>query len=145
MKKIIFLFLLVVCSCTSVKITFDDSKVGMPEHVKRMLLEKFKGVESDKSVVVFTAWFEEDTVKIINDNICIFEKIVKTKSETGLGDFKIVSNETPVEVQIYSNKLVKIPLKRDYLKHYKFVYISRDVGKRNNYKLEYSNNWKGFM
>ena len=145
MKNILFYLLLVLTSCTSDKTIFDDSNIGLPEHAKKMLLEKLGGENSDKSVVVFTARFDNDTIKIINNKEVVFEERVETDPMTGLSTLWVISNETQVEIQILRGKLKKIPLKTEHLKKYKFVYISRNPYKKNRYTLEYSNNWKGFL
>ena len=145
MKCLLFYLLLVLTSCTSVKTTFNDSDIGLPKHAKKMLLEKLDGENIDKSVVVFTARFDNDTIKIINNKEVVFEVRVETDPITGLSALWVISNETPVEIQILRGKLKKIPLKLEHLKKYKFVYISRNPFKKNRYTLEYSNNWKGFM
>lgn len=145
MKNILFYLLLVLTSCTSDKTIFGDSNIGLPEHAKEMLLEKLNGESSDKSVVVFTARFDNDTIKIINNKEVVFEERVETDPMTGLSALWVISNESPVEIQILREKLKKIPLKPEHLKKYKFVYISRNPFKKNRYTLEYSNNWKGFL
>ncbi len=145
MKKILLFLILIFGSCSNIKTTLNDTQVGLPEHAKKMLLQKLDGESSDKSVLVFTAWFEKDTIRVLNNNKIIKEDIVNTTPQTGLGGFQVVSNKTPVEVQILSNKVLKFYLNKQYLQKYKFVYISRNVDKRNKLILEYSNKWKGFI
>ena len=145
MKNILFYLLLVLTSCSSNKTIFDNNNIGLPEHAKKILLEKLGGENSDKSVVVFTARFDNDTIKIINNKEVVFEERVETDPMTSLSTLWVISNETPVEIQILREKLKKIPLKPEHLKKYKFVYISRNPFKKNRYTLEYSNNWKGFL
>ena len=79
MKNLLFYLLLVLTSCTSDKTIFDDSNIGLPEHAKKILLEKLGGENSDKSVVVFTARFDNDTIKIINNKEVVFEERVETE------------------------------------------------------------------
>lgn len=130
MKNILFYLLLVLTSCTSVKTTFNDNDIGLPKHAKKMLLEKLGGKNSDKSVVVFTTRFDNDIIKIMNNNEVVFEERVETDPMTGLSTLWVISNETPVEIQILREKLKKFPLKPEHLKKYKFVYISRNPFKK---------------
>lgn len=107
MKNILFYLLLVLTSCKSVKTNFDDGNIGLPKHAKKMLLDKLGGKNSDKSVVVFTARFDNDTIKIINNKEVVFEERVETDPMTGLSTIWIISNETEVEIQILRGKLKK--------------------------------------
>lgn len=130
MRSILLYLLLVLNSCTNVKTTFNHSDIGLPKHSKKILLEKLGGESSDKSVVVFTARFDNDTIKIINNIEVVFEERVETDPMTGLSTLWVISNETPVEIQILREKLKKFPLKPEHLKKYKFVYISRNPFKK---------------
>lgn len=148
MKKyflIYFIFFMSLVGCTNYKIIYNDIEFNSENKVVKELLEVGNATEKHKSILVFTAWFEKDTIKVLNNNKIIKEDVVNTTPQTGLGDFQVVSNNVSVEVQILSDKTIKIPLKQKHLQKYKFVYISRNVDKRNKFILEYSNTWKGFM
>jgi adenylosuccinate synthase len=71
-----------------------------------------------------------------------FEQVVETTPQTGFATFKAISNKKSVEIQILGKELKTISLKQQDIKKYKFVYISRDGWKRQNYTVEYSINGK---
>jgi hypothetical protein len=111
----------------------------------KQILEKYNAGGKEKSVIVFTGGFENDTVKIVNGEEVIFEEPVNTNVQTGFATFWVTSNEKKIEIQIFADKFAKISLKEVSLKKYKFVYISRDSWGKRKYTIEYSNEWKRFQ
>ena len=146
MKYFIYIFLsLTIFSCVSIKETYTKGELNTNDRSIKQLFEKFDAGSKDKSIVIFTAWFEKDTIKIKNGEKIIFNRVVNTSPQLSLGGFNTIDNTETVEVQIYTPKLIKLLLNSENLKKYKFAYISRDVLKRKKYTIEYSNEWKKFM
>lgn len=147
MKNIIYPFLLILffVSCANPKIIYNKTVLDNENGVIKKLLKVANAETDDKSIIVFTSWFEKDTVEIVNGQEKIFSRIIETSPETGLGTFNGVSNELPVKIKIFSSKPFEIQLSQVDLKKYKFVYVKRNAQKRNEYTLEYSNEWKKFM
>jgi hypothetical protein len=145
MRHFIYISLLVLYGCSNVKTIYTEGELYPNSYPIKQMFEKFDAKGLDKSVIVFTGWFEKDIIKIVNGNNVIFDEPVETNPQTGFSVFKVASNEEIIEIQVLTDKLFKISLKQEDLKKYKFVYISRDAFKRDKYGIEYSNNWKKFM
>ena len=145
MKYFVYILLLVLCSCGNVKTIYTKGELYPKSYPINQIFEKFNAGGLDKSVIVFTGWFEKDSIKIVNGGKIIFEEPVNTKPETGFSTFWVASNEEKIEVIVPNPKGIKITFKQEDLKKYKFVYISRDDYKRDKYEIEYSNKWKKFM
>lgn len=135
-----------ILGCMNPKVKYNYEPFD-PEHkIIQKILKAAEAELSDKSVIVFTSSYEKDTVKIISADQVISSKIVVTTApDTGLSGFKGVSNEENIKIQILTPEFHEIMLKRSDLKKYKFVYIYRHSEKRNKFRLEYSNKWKGFQ
>lgn len=150
MKKIYIILTVVLCfviliGCANVKKTYNNTPLNKENGVIKKILQAANAETDDKSVVVFTSWFENDTIKIFNGKEMVYNNVVKTSPDTGLSTFKGVSNSEDVRIQVLSSKPYEIELNHSDIKKYKFVYIKRDAWKRNKYSLEYSNEWKKFM
>ena len=147
MKNIAYSFLSIFffISCANPKKIYTKSVLDNENGVVNKILQVAKAETSDKSVIVFTSWFEKDTIVIFNGEEEVLNRVIETSPETGFSTFKGVSNELPVKIRILSSKPFEIKLSQIDLKKYKFVYIKRDSQKRDKYILEYSNQWKKFM
>ncbi len=131
--------------CGNVKTKYIKGELDPNRHTEKNILKKLNADANDKSVVVFTSGFDNDTIKIISGSKNVFERSVKTDDRIGFSTLSAINNEEKTEVQIFSDSPVKIFLKQNDLKKYKFVYISRSVFKKDKYELEYSNKWKKFL
>jgi len=140
----IFLGILVI-SCSNLKTVYTAGELNTNGYAEKKIFEKFQAQTPDKSVVVFTASFEKDTITILNGNKEIFKSEVETTPQTGFSGFWVVSNLETVELIVNKPNGIKIKFKQEDLKKYKFVYLSRDAWKRDKYEIEYSNKWKKFM
>lgn len=144
MKQLFILIIFLICSCRNVKTFYLKGELDPNGHAEKNILQKLNADTNDKSVIVFTSGFDNDTIKIISGSKNIFEKSLKTDDRIGFSTLSTINNEEKIEVQIFTGNLIQIFLKQKDLKKYKFVYISRSVLKKNKYKLEYSNKWKKF-
>ena len=145
MKYILYFLILIFYSCGNVKTIFTEGELNPNGYPEKQLFEKFDAGGKDKSVIVFTSSFDKDTIKIMSGEKSVFDEPVETNSQTGFSVFKVVSNQEKVEIIVSNPKGIKITLKNEDLKKYKFVYLSRDAWKRDKYEIEYSNKWKKFM
>jgi hypothetical protein len=140
-----FLSILFFASCRNPKMIYNDTPINLQNGNIQGILKAANAEATDKSIIVFTSWFERDTIKIINGEEIIFDKVIQTSPDTGLSAIKPISNDKTVSILILSPNHFDIKLKKTDLQKYKFVYIKRDAWKRNKYSLEYSNEWKKFM
>jgi predicted GTPase len=148
MKKQFIIFLIFAIQfggCISPKKVYNDTPIDKENGTIKKILKSANSETDDKSVIVFTSWFEKDTIRIMSGKKIVFERVVKTSPETGLSTFTGISNDESVKIQILSPKTFEIKLKKSDLKKYKFVYIKRNAMKRDDFSLEYSNEWKKFM
>jgi hypothetical protein len=107
-------------------------------------LEKLNATESYKSLIFLTAWFEKDTVQIINGEKMLKNEPANTLSQLSLAIAQVVENDKDVTINILSNKKTEIILTKNNLAKYKFVYISRSLDNRKKYLVEYTNKVRYF-
>ncbi len=139
------MLIFLLCGCSNIKTTYISGKLDPNGYPEKKLFEKFNAGTKDKSVIVFTSGFENDTIKIINSNVNGLKKLITSSENTGFSTLIVVSNDSKTEVYMFTDNPVKISLKQNDLKKYKFVYISKSVFKKDQYQLEYSNKWRRFL
>ncbi|WP_291276142.1 hypothetical protein [Flavobacterium sp.] len=144
MKQLCILLIFILSSCGNIKTTYVKGELDQNHYGEKQIFEKFNAGSNDKSVIVLTSGFENDSIRILSGKNIVFKESVTTNESTGLAIFNVISNEEKAEVEILTGNLVKISLKQNDLKKYKLIYISKSVFKKDKYKLEYSNKWKQF-
>lgn len=146
MKKIACIYLIILCSsCSNIKSVYTDSELDINDRSTNVLIEKFKAEEENKSIVIFTTWYENDTVKLTNGKNVLLNEAIETTPQLGFSEAKTVLNDESVEIHISTPKQTTIVLNSEKIKNYKFIYVSRDTFKRQKYTVEYSNILKKFM
>ncbi len=141
MKKLSFIFIIILLfGCSNVQNKFLNE---VPDFNK-YTLEKLNATESYKSLIFLTAWFEKDTVQIINGEKMLKNEPANTLSQLSLAIAQVVENDKDVTINILSNKKTEIILTKNNLAKYKFVYISRSLDNRKKYLIEYTNKVRYF-
>ena len=64
----------------------------------KYMLEKLDATESNKSLIFLTAWFEKDTVQIINGEKMLRNEPTKTISQLSLAVAQVVENDKDVTI-----------------------------------------------
>lgn len=146
MKKMILLinsfFLL---NCSGIHRVYENNNLDLNNKSTQYVVEKFDAKENNKSILFFTSGFEGVNIKIVNGKNEILEEDIETVHQIGFATLKTINNDFPVDVFISSNQEKLITLKKEDLKKNKFIYISKNIEKKNNYKVEYSNSVKSFF
>lgn len=141
MKNLSFIFIFfLLIGCSNVKSKFLNQN---PDFNKYML-EKLEATETNKSIIFLTAWFEKDTVQIINGEKMLYNAPAKTISQLSLAVAQVVENDKDVTVKVFSEKQTKIILSKANLAKYKFVYIRRNIDNRKKFLVEYTNKIRYF-
>ena len=141
MKNLSFTFILfLLFGCSNVKSKFLNE---VPDFNKYML-EKLDATESNKSLIFLTAWFEKDTVQIINGEKMLRNEPTKTISQLSLAVAQVVENDKDVTIKVLSKQETQITLTKNNLVKYKFIYISRSLDNRKKYLVEYTNKIRYF-
>lgn len=134
-----FIFLLLI-SCSNVKSKFLNEVQDFDKNT----LEKLKATESNKSIIFLTAWFENDTVQIINGKKMLRNEPANTISQLSLAVVQVVENDKDVAIKVLSEPETQITLTKNNLVKYKFIYISRSLDNRKMYFVEYTNKIRYF-
>ncbi len=141
MKSISFIFIFfLLFGCSNVKSKFLNEVPDFNKYV----LEKLEATESNKSLIFLTAWFEKDTVQIINGKKMLRNEPAKTISQLSLAVAQVVENDKDVTIKVLSNQKTEITLTKNDLAKYKFVYIRRSLDNRKKYLVEYTNKIRYF-
>lgn len=138
-----YILILVFISCGNVKSVYETKILDSDINSIKNILDKSNAKDVNKTILVFTTGFEQDSLELSNENDVIYNKSLNTMS-TGMALAKVVDNNKSVKIRFYSNKREDIILKSKKLKKYKFIYISKNLNKNNQYLITYSNVYKGF-
>jgi len=141
MKKILIISLsMIVLSCSNVKVVYNNEKPYLGDQPNQPSLKTINATESSKTIIVLTTGFKKDTVVMKNINKVLFNDEIVTSGTIGLADYIVVNNNDDVVIEITTIN-IKLRLKNEYMKRYKYVYISK---KEKVIKIEYSNSQKTF-
>lgn len=137
------IFILIIVGCSNIKSVYEKQSLDTNDNSIKNVLEKLNAKESNKTILVFTSWFENDSLELVNGNESVFNKKLNTMS-SGLAIVKVLDNNKKIKITFSSKDSNTIILKESMLKKYKFIYISKDSTNKKEYLIKYSNVYIGF-
>lgn len=144
MKKIFCLPLLAFFAmCSSPKIQFTDYKGSTTEYSESLFLKNLEAEDSIFSALIFTEVFQNENITIKQDGKIIFEDYVKSDESLGLAKAIKIKNQSDLEITD-SNMRYSFKLSASNNRKYKFIYITKEIYKKEKYIITYSNSLKGF-
>ena len=127
-----------------VEFKFDKTKPFLKYNSKNPSLNYIKlsdAVDESKSLLFFIGFHDTDSVKVSSEEKILLNKKLYYSEQTGISEVKIIDNTKNIMIIFFKEIPVKIELKKNSLRKFKHIYISR---KKNKYIVEYSNSLKPF-
>ncbi|MEW5676872.1 hypothetical protein ABGT15_11215 [Flavobacterium enshiense] len=150
MKKLLLLAALgiILTNCSSKKATtekasepvvqYRDDFKSVSDKSKTTFLKGLKATEDQYSVILLTKGFMGEEVKVFNGEKVLYKGNPISHLETGIaGYFRINNTITTKITDKFSKKEAVID--SENAKKHKFIYVMKDNGLENPYKITYSN------
>ena len=145
MKNLIYISLcFIILSCSNIKSAFSNDTLDLNDKAIKYELNRLKANDPKKSILYLTAWFEKDTIQIINGKNLLYNEPGNTIAQLSHTTIQVIENTEKVEVNILSKKPTKISLDLEKLKSHKFIYLSRKLDNRKKYVVEYTNRSRSY-
>ena len=145
MKNIYFLLLVLISTSCSVKSIYSNDILEVNNPSFQKYLDTVNAEEDNKAIVIFTTWYENDTIRLINGEKVLLNEVFTTTAQLGLTTTAVIDKNYKVVIEIVSPKKIKrINLNKEKIGNYKFIYIKREIKNRNKYTIEYGNTKKSF-
>ncbi len=135
--SILFVFILLLTSCYSPRIFFENKKNKSNFNVNRVN-KYFKLYDKKYSLLILTDGYNKTKIKIINNKI-IFDTLVTSGSGSGLAKVIRINNNYDISI-IDKTRNIKLKLKKKYLKKYKYIYVGYgyEYKRKKKYNITYS-------
>ena len=86
-----YILILVFISCGNVKSVYETKILDSDINSIKNILDKSNAKDVNKTILVFTTGFEQDSLELSNENDVIYNKSLNTMS-TGMALAKVVDN-----------------------------------------------------
>lgn len=145
---VVFMFLLIMCKSThknsadlEIKeptVQFRDDFKSVSGTQKQSFLAEMKATKSSASVLILTKGYKGEDLSVSNEKKVIYKGNPITNLGTGIANYVKIDNTLTTKIKdIYSKQ--EAVINSETAKKYKFIYVMKEEGFGNSYKITYSN------